>query len=284
MSPRPPLSLVIPVREGWHEIDAVLEALMPQACGTGCEVIVTGAIAGPAPPGVRAVPMPTGNFFLMRMRGVLAARGEIVAIGEDHAVPRPDWCESVIRAHAEHPEAGAVAGCFVNATSSSLAGRANFLSFAAPFAPPMPVLPTLRPPPVALVSFKRAALSDVDETPGRLEAVILPRLFRERRIAADDRILVDHHQDHGLGWSVTNAFHGARSSYGYQRDRLTPRERRRLAAWSLRHWPPRTWSEAGQASPSAAERAVVGVIGLAVGTGAALGSLTGPGRSPARVA
>ena len=38
------------------------------------------------------------------------ARGEVVAFTEDHCEPAPDWCERIIAAHAEHPDADAVGG------------------------------------------------------------------------------------------------------------------------------------------------------------------------------
>src|SRR5262249_45304077 len=151
---------------------------------------------------------------------LIEARGAIVAIGEDHAVPRPGWCEAVIRAHAERPEAPAIVGCLVNATDATVAGHANFLAFAAPWQPPMPTLPPKRPPPSSTLSLKRSALEGIeDEAPGWFEAGLLPALFEEGRLVADDRIVVDHHQDHGGLWSVVNAFHSARSSYGFERSK-----------------------------------------------------------------
>lgn len=284
---RPPLSLVIPVRDGLDEIRFVLDAVMAQARHSGTEVLVVGPADGPAPEGVRLVRVDDDNIFLLRKVGVHAARGEIIAIGEDHAVPRPDWCAAVLRAHAEHPEAAAIAGCLVNATADTLSGRGNFLAFAASVQPPMPMLPT-RPPPASTLSFKREVLTGFEERLGWLEAELVPRLFADGRIVADDRVVVDHYQDHGVAWSIVNAFHSARSAYGYVGSTQSRRERLRQARWSLANWPRRIIGEARAATRgqpgNRADIAMVAVVGTAAGVGGAVGMLSGPGRSPNRVA
>jgi hypothetical protein len=281
---RPPLSAIIAIRGGLAEIEPVLAALLPQARATGAEVVVVGRAEDAARAGVRLVRVDDDNIFRLRLTGIKAARGEVVAIGEDHAVPRPDWCEAVIRAHGERPEIPAVAGCLVNATTETVGGRGNFLAFAAPYQPPMPELPGERPPPLSALSFKREALDELDGTLGRFEAVLVPRLFAEGRMAADDRIVVDHHQDHGVLWAVVNGFHGARAAYGYLRAEQGAGDRLRQARWSLANWPRRLLAEARSECGSRAELMLVGLVGAGVGLGGAVGSLAGPGRSPERVA
>jgi hypothetical protein len=284
---RPPLSVIIAVREGMPDAEAALEALLPQARRTGIEVLVVGPEDGQAPAPVRLVRVDDPDIFRLRLAGVREARGELVAVGEDHAVPREDWCDAVIRAHAERPDAAAIAGCLVNATDRTVSGRGNFLAFAGPFQPPMPELPPLRPPPLSALSFKRAALTELDGALGRFEAMLVPGLFEEGRMAADDRIVVDHHQDHGFVWAVANGFHGTRAAYGYLRAHLTPAERLRNARWAVVNWPRRTIRDARRACREPGNRrelALVAFIGIAMGIGAAVGSLAGPGGSPARVA
>jgi hypothetical protein len=288
MGARPPLSIVLAVRERTAELDAVLDALLPQARSVGAETLVVGAVDLPATDSVRLLPVDDADIYRLRAIGVREARGEIVAIGEDHAVPRPDWCEAILRAHAEHPDAAAVVGCLVNATDGTLSGRANFMAFAAPYAPPMPRVPAGRPPPLSTLSLKRAALGELDGRLGDFEARLVPRLFREGRMAADERIVVDHQQDHGMAWSIINGFHGARGSYGYLRADDDWRTRLRDARWALSHWPRILLGEAretvGQRRGARWELTFVAAIGAAVGLGGALGSLLGPGRSPRRVA
>jgi hypothetical protein len=288
MPARPPLTVIIPVREGMHEIGPVLDALLPQARLTGTEVLVVGPVSGPADEPLRLVREDDPNLLRMHMVGIREARGEIIAIGEDHAVPRPDWCEAVIRAHAEHPDAPAVAGCLENASDHTLSGRAHFLAVAAPYSRPMPVLPALRPPPASTLSVKREVLREAGHEPGHFESVLLPRLFAEGGIVADDRVAVDHVQDHGILGSAALGFHAARSSYGYHGAELTRAERLRQARWSIVHWPRRIFGEAfratGDRRGTRAELAVVALLAIAHGLGAAVGSLAGPGRSPVRMA
>jgi hypothetical protein len=288
---KPPLSVVIPTRGGLEEIAPVLEVLGPAADAIGAELLIVGNTDGAEPPPgpIRLVSMPVANIYALRHRGIADARGRVVAIGEDHAIPRDGWCEAVIRAHAEHPEAGAVASCLVNATDATTAGRANFLAFAAAWQPPMRTLPFGRPPPSSALSFKREALEGAGSAEvGWLECELIPLLFAQGSMVADERIVVDHYQDHGGLWSIRNAFDSARSSYGYQRARLDSTERRRVARWALGRVPAQLRSEARAAAQEArvgaADSALIALISSAAGVGGAAGALLGPGRSPARVA
>jgi hypothetical protein len=289
---RPPLSVVIPVREGLAEIAPVLEALLPGAEAVGAEVLVVGELEADATPPadlVRLLRMPVADMLALRRRALGEAEGEVVAVGEDHAVPRADWCETVIRAHAEHPEALAVVGCLVNATDGTLAGRANFRAFASPWQPPMPELPPRRPPPSSTLSFKRAALEGIEsEAPGWFEAGLIPSLFEEGKMVADERIAVDHFQDHGSLWSIRNSYDSARSSYGYEHSRLDAAGRRRLARWTIAGIPRGLRAEVAEAlngwPMSLPESALIALIAIAAGLGGAAGTLRGPGRSADRVA
>jgi hypothetical protein len=290
--PRPPLSVVIPVREGLAEIAPTLAALLPAAAAAGAEVLVVGGLEPEATPPaelVRLIRMPVADMLALRRRALVEAQGELVAIGEDHAVPRADWCEAVIRAHAEQPEAAAVVGCLVNATDGTLAGRANFRAFASPWAPPMPELPGGRPPPCSTLSFKHAALAGIEsEAPGWFEAGLIPSLFAAGRMVADERIVADHFQDHGGLWSIRNSYDSARASYGYERSKLDPAGRRRVARWALGAIPRGLRAEAregidGRRMP-APETMLIALIALAAGIGATVGALLGQGRSAERVA
>jgi len=270
----------------------VLEALLPAAGAVGAEVLVVGELGpDPTPPAdlVRLIELPVADIFVLRQRALAEARGEVVAIGEDHAVPRADWCEAVIRAHAEHPEAPVVVGCLVNATDKTLAGRANFHAFASSWQPPMPVLPSRRPPPSSALSVKRAAIAGIESEPlGWFEADLIPALFAAGKLVADERVVVDHYQDHGSLWSVRNAYDSARSSYGYGRAKLDRADRGRVARWTIGGIPRALRAEAREALQGtpmpAPERVLIALIATAAGLGGTLGTLRGPGRSAGRVA
>lgn len=290
MSVAPKLSIVLPVRQrsDGDFVDTVLDALAVQVKATNAEVVLVGETTRAESDGVRVARVQSEDLFVLRTIGVMHARGEIIAIGEDHAVPRPDWCEALLRAHAEHPGAPAVAGRLVNATDDTVCGRANFLAFSARYteAGLREADAAQFPPPFSALSFKRDAMPDVIPV-AWLETAYTPELFVEGRIAVDARIVVDHHQDHGLRWSLANAFHSARAGYGYASFGMSPSERRRQARWAVTNWPGRTADEARLGGTTGRRDLVtlsVRAIGCAVGIGAAVGSVFGPGSSPRRVA
>ncbi len=288
---RPPLSVAIPARGGLAEAEPALDALVPAVRELGVEVVVVGGPEPPAPPpdGVRVVAMPVADLLVLRHRAILESSGEVIAIGEDHAVPRPGWSQAVLRAHAEHPEVPSVAGCLVNATDATISARANFLAFAAEWQPPLPEMPSVRPPPASAVTVKRSVVEGIAERPpGWFEADLLPALFDEGRMVADERILIDHFQDRGALWAARNAFDGARASYGYLHGVLAGPQRRHTARWTLdglaRRARRQARAAAGGRRMSARESALVTAIGVANGLGGTTGILFGPGRSADRVA
>ena len=222
----PPLSVIVPTRGGVPEVAPVLDALRPQVESTGTEVILVGGPAEPAAPEwVNRIPEEDEDMYRLRLRGIHESTGDVIAVGEDHAVPRADWCEAVIRAHAEHADALAVAGSLVNGTERRGGPRAlSVFRFA--LAAAAGTLLSGAPPPASAVSFKRDALFGLSEV-GELEGGVLPRLCWAGQIAADGRIVVDHYQDHGLRWTVANGYHGGRSTYGWRRSRMSWKDQAR---------------------------------------------------------
>ena len=221
----------------------------------------------------------------LRLRAVCEARGSIVAIGEDHSVPAPGWWSAVLRAHKEHPSVPAIVGCLVNDANKSVSGRANFLAFAGPYVPPMPVIPEWRPPPLATLSVKREVLEALDERPGTLDG-LANRLFEEGRMAVDDRIVIRHAQDLGVAGSIRNAFVVTRAAYGSAIDRRAPGRRYQVVRWVVTHLPPMVWCAARATQPPTrsrrAELAIVAAMASANAAGAVVGSLAGCGRAPER--
>lgn len=288
-NPQPSISVVIPSREGRTAITAVMDALVPQVEAVHGEIVVVDSRGGPSSdePPIRWISVADPNLLRLRARAVRAGKGEIIAIGEDHAFPRPGWCEAILRAHAEHPEAAAIVGCLINATTATVAARANFLAFAAPYAPPMVALPADWPPPVSTLSLKRDALVDLGEATGSLETDFIPRLYAEGRMVADPRIRVDHYQDHGLWWSVRNLYSVSRAAYGYIQDRDSPQRRRETARW-LRHAPALHWPDAraaaGRGLRARVDLGATGLICVAGALGGIVGTYAGPGRAPDRMA
>jgi hypothetical protein len=284
---RPRLSIVIPARDGIAELESSLPPLMVEARSVGAEVIVVGGPPEPAPEGVEHHPRDHADLWRLRLEAVQLAGGDLIAIGEDHAVPDAGWAAAVIEAHSAHPEAGAVVSGLVNATDKTLGGRANFLSFTAPWQAPLRALPGRRPPPSSTLTFKRDAVEQV-KRPGELETEVMPRLFNEGRMVAAPAARVLHYQDHGLVWPFRNAFWNTRSAYGFARDGIQGRHRRDVVRWALTTGAREHFAEAVEGSRGMRRRwpelALVAVIVAATAIGTVAGLLTGPGRAPERVA
>jgi hypothetical protein len=93
----------------------------------------------------------------LRARGVAAARGEIVALMEDHGVADPHWCASIVEAHRE-PVAG-VGGAIDNGVDRILNWAVYFCDFGQYGNPLGPVEAFALSD--ANVSYKRSALESI---------------------------------------------------------------------------------------------------------------------------
>jgi hypothetical protein len=289
-SDHPPLSVVIATRGHVTEMRYVLDALLPQIRDVGGEVVVVAGHddADAAMQDLRWISVP-GEKNLLRLRaiGLRAARGGVIATGEDHAVPGPDWCAAILRAHGEHPAAAAVAGCVVNGTPNRVSASANFLSYAAPYMPPMSAMPNM-PPPYTVLSFKRAALAELDDRPGMLEARLVPELFERGAMVADDRVVIAHYQDLNLVQAIDNVYSAARCSYGYALAGADRARRREVARWIVKNVPRIHLGEARKRVPTGPRGwpllGNLSVLVAATAIGGAIGALFGPGRTPDRTA
>ncbi|MBI4317619.1 MAG: glycosyltransferase [Chloroflexi bacterium] len=105
-----------------------------------------------------AIPYP-GSRALMRARGVNAAKGDIVALTEDHCVPREDWLARVVENHRS--PCVAAGGAVENSAENRAAYWAIYFCEYYRFMPPV------RGGPVADIpgsnaSYKREALAKTD--------------------------------------------------------------------------------------------------------------------------
>lgn len=285
-----PLTVVVATREGAASLEPVLAALVPQLRASRADAVVICGSGEAAPSGLEGgvtwIATEGRNLLELRQIAIEHARGVIIAFGEDHAVPGPGWVDAILRAHREHPYAAMVVGCLVNATDATVAGRANFLAFAAPFTPPMKNLPG-RPPPFSTVSIKQRELEFPFVNSGDVESKLLPKLIDEGAAVCDDRIVAYHHQDHGTRWSVANAFVNARANYGYAHERDGRGRRNEVLRWICSTLLPRQVGEvwAGRPTMRSPLDLVLGmVLSAATTLGALVGTVSGPGRAAERVA
>jgi hypothetical protein len=216
----PSLSVVVPTTHPWPAAKPCLNLLFRQSGRVGAEIVVaesTGEGFSCAVekdfPGVRTVSVPGADVFTLRAKGTEAARGAIVAWTEDHCRPAEDWCERMLGVHAAQPWADAVGGAVINGSTTCSMDWSNFLCTFGPFVPPLENrIP--RVPVAANVSFKRRAIPAGPLETGFMEFILERRLWRNRTVHFDDRILVQHVQSWGF-WGTPQAhFHNGRSTTG----------------------------------------------------------------------
>lgn len=175
-APAPTLSIVVaPTAARGAFLADALEALAAQCETPACELIVpvdeSIAYAALAVrfPQVRFVPV-SGTaelsashdpgiaheaIDLRRAAGIAAARAPLVALTDEHARPRADWCAAIIAAHAAAPHA-AIGGAVENARDRAL-NWALFFMDAGRYQNPLDAGLALFVSDVN-VSYKRAAL------------------------------------------------------------------------------------------------------------------------------
>ncbi len=173
---RPALSVVLLAPGGTAALAVVLRRLQAQTILSDLElVLVMPATAAPA---VR--PERLAGFRAVRQvhvsaitaigpayaAGVRAAQAEVVALGEDHCFPEPDWAEALLAAHGEG--IAAVGPALRNANPGNAVSWADLLIAYAPWLHPAPALDTAFLP-GHNSSYRRAVLLACGE---RLEALL----------------------------------------------------------------------------------------------------------------
>ena len=108
-----------------------LERVVPQARAGDVEIIVVDGsgrgLDAAAAEQVTWLRCPGRGPHELRFRGLAEARGDVIAITEDHCDVPPDWCRQTVCAHARHPDALAIAGAVTNGATSRAIDRASFL-------------------------------------------------------------------------------------------------------------------------------------------------------------
>jgi hypothetical protein len=295
--PRPPISVTVSTVQGWPEIATNLATVIESVRAVGGEIVLTDGSGNPPPASEQVGPevvwlnYPGESVFQLRDRGYQAARGEIVAITEDHVRVPANWARLMLDAHAAHPEATAIGGSVENAATGNAMDWGSFLIVQASVAAPIRSGPAKRLSGAVNVSYKRHAIEAM-ETYGGLGAM---DGLHQRHLAAtgaallnDDAIRVYH--DQSLGFVGTTAIHynAGRTMSGFKRQHMDPVQwlrvigapvvplARYVRAVSL--LTPRGYG--GQLARSAP--AMLWLL-YSQGVGQFVGYLAGPGDSPGKV-
>lgn len=292
------LSIVIATTHPWPEIREALESLRDQAAEHGAEILVVDGDGAGFPeteahhhPNVRVVDRRDASVFALRAHGIAQARGDIVAITEDHCRVAADWCARILEAHREHPEAAAIGGGVENGATSTLVDWANFALVFSPFMPPIRNGESDQIALQANISYKRRVIPEAAGQLGLME-FLFNRQLRDRgeRLVADGRILVYHHQSHGILRTCASHFHNGRSIAGFRLPDLNGFERVARIGSTVILPPFLLWLTVRNIGRKGRLRGrILASVPLVVplvfchATGELIGYVAGPGSSPSRI-
>jgi hypothetical protein len=281
------ISVVLATIEPWPDLANCLAVLEPQIAAVGGEIIV-GDGHGAALDAAKAagsdrlswIRKPGASVFELRARGAEAARGDVVALTEDHCLVGPDWCEQILEAFGRNPAAMGVTGPVMNGSTESLIDWANFLHTFGSYVPPVNPTQRDRCPPVANVAYRRSALGSGPIAPGWMELELNPRLFHDGLFCVHERIAVTHVQSHGFWGTIQSHFDNGRSTTGLQDERFS----RRQLPWYQFHRAMRSMGGDDRLKPTLrASLPFLLLLSCCHALGEAVGIVAGPGQSPARL-
>lgn len=227
-----PFTALMATVRGWPAArEAVLRAARESAEVRGEVLVMDGSDQAPPTaddlsemgPVVRWLSRPGESVFQLRRAGYREARGEVVAVTEDHVHVLPGWAAGHLAAHRRHPDAGAVGGAVLNGTDQKLVDWAAFFLTQGPFMPPIENGIVARISGPANVSYKKRVLDRLGGTDelGVIDFLELPRALEGEQLAADDSIRVLHHQSQGLLGTSLAEFDNGRTIAGYRRREMT---------------------------------------------------------------
>lgn len=221
---RPRISVVIASVNGPNYVDECLASLERQTLKDRAEVIVADCCGNGVTelvrrkyPRVRLIsfaerrPIPE-----LRAVGMKNARGEIIAITEDHCLAEPHWYERILAAHEAH--FGAIGGAVENHPSiRHLIDWGVFFCEYSQYMNPIPAGEAADIP-GNNTSYRReflAHMADLLDHGGSWESFLNERL-REKgvKLYSDPSIIVFHKKVFGFGYFLRQRYHYARSYAG----------------------------------------------------------------------
>jgi hypothetical protein len=290
------LSIVIGTGQGWPYVRELVESLRADAGTEIVEIVVVDGSDNAAPrpdevdASVRWTTAPGASVFVLFAIGLHAARGEVVATTEDHAMPRAGWIPALLRAHREHPEAAAIGGAIENGSTRGLLEWASYFTTQGLHMIPLGDREVPTTTNEANVSYKRWALEKYDPDDGSgFMAILYNRRLAEggEILRVDDRLVVDHFETDGFGWTTSIHYHNGRTISAFRRARGMAREDwlRVACAYLLPAWRVGRVLRMGLAKGRLRRQLVLSTpfalwLEYVQATGLLMGYLAGPGDSP----
>lgn len=219
----PELSVVIASVNGLPYPLACLEALAAQEGDIRAEVVLadcTGAATAAAVrerfPEVRLLSFAERRSVpALRAEGIRAARGRLVAVTEDHCVPRPDWYRRIVDAHRANGWAAVGGGVENGSTDRVVDWAVYFCEYSQHMAPvpsgPSDFIPGMN------VAYDMDALAPMKEVfaEGLWENFLHDRLRAAgHEIGMDPAIVVRHEKYFTVPMFLSERFHYSRSFAG----------------------------------------------------------------------
>ncbi len=296
--PNPELSVVIASVNGWALLEPTLRALDAQPERDRLEILVVETVGGETrerlrrhQPAVVLVEVAEKSTIpKLRYRGIQQARGELIAILEDHGEVGPDWAGQVLKAHSEG-DWGAVGGAVENGQGGLVNWAAFFCEYTTYMRPiaegPCGDLPGNN------IAYRRPHLMKharvLDE--GKWESWINDRLRADGvPLRSTNRMVVRHIKTFRLGHFLAQRFHFARSFAGMRRADQSAARRLiygfgslALPALLLARVTRRVMAKRRHLGKFAASLPLVATFLTIGAVGEMVGYLFGPGRSLERV-
>jgi hypothetical protein len=225
------LSVVVASVNGWDVLEPTLLALDAQPERGRMEVIVVEALGGAVRerlrahrPSVVVIESERQPIPLLRHRGVCRARGNVVAILEDHGRVAFGWAATVLEAH--RGPWGAVGGAVENGKDGLVNWAVYFCEYTSYMYPV--VEGEAHDLPGNNIAYKRPHLlrhADVLRQ-GQWESWINDRIRADGiPIASTNAMIVHHIKPFRLGYFLAQRFHFARSYAGMRRVDQSPARR-----------------------------------------------------------
>lgn len=293
-----PLSVVIATTQPWPEVGPCLDSLHQQVKDIGAEIILADGTGQGLPeqpdslyPGIVWLKVPGASVFYLRALAMSHARGEIVAVTEDHCRARPNWCEKILEVHRKYPDTAVIGGAVENGATETLMDWASFFIVNGAALSPLDSGERSKVTLQANVSYKRHVIPKTIPELGRMEWIFNQHLRSHgEKLRADDSIIVEHVQSLGFHGTCMIHFHDSRSIAGFRLEKISPVERMiRLAACFI--MPPALLMRTliplilknRHLGIAAACLPALAVLVSFRGAGAFVGFITGPGNSPQQI-